>query len=222
MEAREYDYIIIGAGAAGLMLAASMGEDEFFKDKSILLLERQEVRTNDRTWSFWEKGKGEYDDILIKEWSKIGFKDADNTLVRDITPYKYKTLRGLDFYRYQDDKIKAFSHITRECCEVKEIIESGSEVQVRTEKEVYRAQYVFSSAMMQNPNMKVLILNGYYDIATVFYGVEYTIDHLGLPPNIKDNIIMKYYEAGHMMYTHQPSLVKFKQDVAEFIVNTSK
>ena len=76
--------------------------------------------------------------------------------------------------------------------------------------------------MMQNPNMKVLILNGYYDIATVFYGVEYTIDHLGLPPHIKDNIIMKYYEAGHMMYTHQPSLVKFKQDVAEFIINTSK
>ena len=47
--------------------------------------------------------------------------------------------------------------------------------------------------------MKVLILNGYYDIATVFYGVEYTINHLGLAPEIRDNIIMKYYEAGHMM-----------------------
>ncbi|MEO0877968.1 MAG: hypothetical protein AAFY48_25470, partial [Bacteroidota bacterium] len=64
-----------------------------------------------------------------------------------------------------------------------------------------------------------LLLNGYYDIATVFYGVEYSIDHLGLPPHIKDNIIMKYYEAGHMMYTHQPSLVKFKADVAEFIAD---
>ena len=77
-------------------------------------------------------------------------------------------------------------------------------------------------AMTRDPNMKVLILNGYYDIATVFYGVEHSINHLGLPPKIKDNIIMKYYEAGHMMYTHQPSLEQFKKDVADFILETSK
>ena len=76
-------------------------------------------------------------------------------------------------------------------------------------------------AMTYDPNVKVLILNGYYDIATVFYGVEHTIDHLGLTPEIKDNIIMKYYEAGHMMYTHQPSLEKFKTDVAKFIEETA-
>jgi len=77
-------------------------------------------------------------------------------------------------------------------------------------------------AMSRNPHVKVLILNGYYDIATPFYGVEYTINHLGLRKEIKDNIIMKYFEAGHMMYTHQPSLEKFKKDVAEFIQATSK
>ncbi len=71
--------------------------------------------------------------------------------------------------------------------------------------------------MRENPNMKVLILNGIYDLATVFYGVEYTIDHLGLTPEIKDNIIMKYYEAGHMMYTHGPSMEQFKSDVAAFV-----
>lgn len=79
-----------------------------------------------------------------------------------------------------------------------------------------------AETMSQNPNMKVMILNGYYDLATVFYGVEYTIDHLGLEPEIKDNIIMKYYEAGHMMYVHPPSMDKFKNDVAEFIQSTSE
>jgi len=74
-----------------------------------------------------------------------------------------------------------------------------------------------ADAMNKDPNVKVLILNGYFDIATVFYGVEYTIDHLGLKKEIKDNIIMKYYEAGHMMYIHQPSIEKFKKDVGEFI-----
>jgi carboxypeptidase C (cathepsin A) len=75
-------------------------------------------------------------------------------------------------------------------------------------------------ALSRDPNMKVLILNGYYDAATVFYGVEHSINHLGLTSDIKENIIMKYYEAGHMMYTHKPSLAKFKSDVSEFISNT--
>lgn len=79
-----------------------------------------------------------------------------------------------------------------------------------------------AQAMSQDPNVKVLILNGIYDIATVFYGVEHSINHLGLTPEIKDNIIMKYYEAGHMMYTHPPSMEQFKKDVAEFIRETSR
>ncbi len=79
-----------------------------------------------------------------------------------------------------------------------------------------------ANAMTKDPNLKVLILNGYFDIATVFYGVEHTIDHLGLPKEIKNNIIMKYFEAGHMMYVHQPSMEKFRKDVSEFIKQTSK
>ena len=79
-----------------------------------------------------------------------------------------------------------------------------------------------AEAMSKDPHLKVMILNGYLDMATVFYGVEHTINHLGLTKKIKDNIIMKYYEAGHMMYIHQPSLEKFKKDVAGFISETSK
>lgn len=72
-------------------------------------------------------------------------------------------------------------------------------------------------ALSRDPNMKVLILNGIYDIATVFYGVEHSIDHLGLTPEARANIIMKYYEAGHMMYTHEPSIKKFRTDVKAFM-----
>ncbi|MEM9075950.1 MAG: carboxypeptidase [Bacteroidota bacterium] len=78
-----------------------------------------------------------------------------------------------------------------------------------------------TSAMKRNPNLKILILNGYYDLATVFYGVEHSINHMGLDAELKKNIIMKYYEAGHMMYTHIPSMAKFKTDVDEFIDQTS-
>ena len=79
-----------------------------------------------------------------------------------------------------------------------------------------------SMAMSRNPNLKVLILNGLYDLATPFYGVEYSIDHLELEKDIKANIIMKYFEAGHMMYTHRPSLELFKKETSDFILKTSK
>ena len=78
-----------------------------------------------------------------------------------------------------------------------------------------------AETLTQNPNTKVLILNGYFDNGTVFYGVEHTIDHLELNPEVKKNIVMKYYEAGHMMYLHTPSLEKFKKDISEFIVSLS-
>ncbi|EOZ96963.1 Carboxypeptidase-related protein [Indibacter alkaliphilus LW1] len=78
-----------------------------------------------------------------------------------------------------------------------------------------------ADAMNKDPNLKVLMMNGYYDLATVFYGVEHTVDQMNLRPEIRDNIIMTYYEAGHMFYTHMPSLIKFKKDLADFIKDTT-
>ena len=72
-------------------------------------------------------------------------------------------------------------------------------------------------AMTKNPQLKVLVMNGYYDLATPFYGAEYTFDHMNLPENIRKNVSMTYYEAGHMMYIHKESLPQFKTDLAQFI-----
>ncbi|MDO8967461.1 S10 family peptidase [Algoriphagus sp.] len=77
-----------------------------------------------------------------------------------------------------------------------------------------------ADAMSKDPNVKVLIMNGYYDLATVFYGVEYSISHLDLPKSAVDRVIMTYYEAGHMMYTHLPSAKLFREDLKKFIEDT--
>jgi len=74
-----------------------------------------------------------------------------------------------------------------------------------------------AEAMTKNPNLKILVLNGYYDLATPFYGTEYTFEHMGLEEKIQANVKMKYYEAGHMMYVHPASAVAYKKDVTEFI-----
>ena len=75
-------------------------------------------------------------------------------------------------------------------------------------------------AMTTNPFLKVIVLNGYYDLATPFFASEYTFNHLGLDPSLQSNLSMEYYEAGHMMYMHMPSLEKMKKDLAGFIGDT--
>lgn len=72
-------------------------------------------------------------------------------------------------------------------------------------------------AMTVNPHLKVFVANGYYDLATPYFATEYTFNHLQLDDDLKDNISMDYYEAGHMMYIHLESLQKLKADLARFI-----
>ncbi|MBC2839388.1 S10 family peptidase [Robiginitalea sp. SC105] len=79
-----------------------------------------------------------------------------------------------------------------------------------------------TTAMKRNPNLKILILNGYFDLATVFYGVEHSISHMNLPKELRDNILMKYYPAGHMMYTQPESMAQFRSEVGAFLDETSE
>ena len=77
-------------------------------------------------------------------------------------------------------------------------------------------------AMGENPNLEVLVLNGYFDLATPYLATEYTVDHLDLEPGQRENIHMKYYDSGHMMYLSEESLKQFKSDVAGFIESTDR
>jgi carboxypeptidase C (cathepsin A) len=76
-------------------------------------------------------------------------------------------------------------------------------------------------AMTKNPFLKVFIANGYYDLATPYFATVYTVNHLGLEPSLQENISMEYYEAGHMMYIHEPSLKKLKADLDRFIESST-
>ena len=72
-------------------------------------------------------------------------------------------------------------------------------------------------AVTSNPHLKVFVANGYFDLATPFLATEYTFNHLGLNETLMKNIQMSYYEAGHMMYIHLPSIERLHQDLAAFI-----
>jgi carboxypeptidase C (cathepsin A) len=72
-------------------------------------------------------------------------------------------------------------------------------------------------AMTVNPHMKVFVANGYFDLGTPYFATEYTFNRLGLDESLRGNISMGYYEAGHMMYIHQPSLEALKRDLVDFL-----
>ena len=73
------------------------------------------------------------------------------------------------------------------------------------------------AAFAKNPYMKVLVAQGYYDLATPFHAAYYSLSHMGLDASLRDNVVIEEYEAGHMMYLHVASLAKLKADAARFI-----
>jgi carboxypeptidase C (cathepsin A) len=73
------------------------------------------------------------------------------------------------------------------------------------------------AAMTEQTYLKVLVVCGYYDLATPFNGIEQTVSHMSLEPPIRKNISFAYYEAGHMMYIDKKAREKLHKDVDEFI-----
>lgn len=92
--------------------------------------------------------------------------------------------------------------------------------------EDFKGTYVDTSenlrdVVSRSPKMKVFVASGYFDLATPYYATEYTFSHLGLVPERKENIRIEYYEAGHMMYVHKPSLQKLAKDLRHFVDDTT-
>ncbi|HEY6629181.1 MAG TPA: peptidase S10 [Acidimicrobiia bacterium] len=91
--------------------------------------------------------------------------------------------------------------------------------------EDFKGHYVNTSdqlreVMVRSPKTLVFVANGYYDLATPHFATEYTFSHMGLDESVRKNVRMEYYDAGHMMYVHKPSLERLAADLREFVNDT--
>lgn len=97
---KKIDYIFTGGGCAALSLLVRMIQSGKFTDKKILLIDKEPKNKNDRTWCFWEKGSGFFEDIVYRKWPVVNFFSETFSGVLEIAPYQYKMIRGIDFYNY--------------------------------------------------------------------------------------------------------------------------
>ncbi|HEX6986432.1 MAG TPA: hypothetical protein VF170_13700, partial [Planctomycetaceae bacterium] len=85
----------------------------------------------------------------------------------------------------------------------------------RFTNEYVQSSIPLADALVRNPHLKVFVANGYYDLATPFAAAEHTFARLR-PSARRENVTMGYYEGGHMMYVHEPSLARLREDLLRF------
>ena len=141
---KQYDYIIIGNGVAGLQLAVALSQDNHFNDKQIALIDKSHKTENDKTISFWEKGAGKWDSIVIKSWSEAFVFSNKKELHLKLHPYTYKTIHVLDFYKKAKQELSKktnFHFIIDSVISV----EKSKQPKITTVNNSYQAKHIFDS-----------------------------------------------------------------------------
>ena len=109
---KHYNYIFAGSGLSALMTVYKIVQSGKFSDKSILLLDENSKKSNDRTWCFWSEKNENWEPIINKKWNSALFANQDFKIDINLNPYKYNQIRGLDFYNFVFDVISKQENIT--------------------------------------------------------------------------------------------------------------
>lgn len=141
----EWDIILAGSGMSGLTLALECARRPWFRDKKILLIDRDKKTKNDRTWCFWATEDEPLPDVIFKSWEKCRFFGEKIESVMDIRPYRYHMIRGLDFYEQALKELAKSPNVSLLTANI-EGIEASSGV-VRTDKGDFSGEWVFNSAL---------------------------------------------------------------------------
>ena len=149
-----YDYIITGAGCAGLSLAIHIIQSQKLGDKKILLVDNAIKNKNDRTWCFWEKENGLFQSIVHKQWDHLWFHSNDFSRQLSVLPFQYKLIRGIDFYEHCLTQIKAQNNFTIIQGQVDDIKSDNQVTSVTIDGNPFYCQYIFNSILFQKPQLK--------------------------------------------------------------------
>lgn len=148
-----YDYIIAGSGCAGLSLLYCILKEPKLQNASILLIDKDSKKNNDRTWCFWEKEAGVFEEIVHAKWNTLEFLSTNYEEKLDLGAYTYKMIQGIDFYNFVLNYAKKFSNVNFLQETVVEIKSSKNNASVITDKNTYTGKTVFNSTPIFNPDI---------------------------------------------------------------------
>lgn len=140
----KYDYIICGAGCAGLTLAYLLNQSEL-KSKKTLVLDVKKKNRNDRTFCFWEKGKNIFEEIVYHRWNNLSVKSNSYDNLYQLDDYQYKMIRGIDLYNHVIENISENPNIHFKNEKITKVFCKNSHVEVQTNINEYAAEYCFNS-----------------------------------------------------------------------------
>ena len=157
-----YDYIITGAGLAGLSLLMRMMQHPFFDTAQILVIDAAQKNTNDRTWCFWEKESDIFEPIVIKKWNHVSFIAPSYTNELNLSPFTYKMIRGIDLYSHVLEKAATKNNISF-CTERVLAVHSDNDgAKVVLEKQTLTASKVFNSILFEPANVLAQKASDYF------------------------------------------------------------
>ena len=147
---QHYHYIFTGSGLSALMTVYELLLSGKFDDKSILLIDENTKKANDRTWCFWDEDNL-FEEIVSKKWNQAIFANEKFNRVLELTPYQYKKINGLDFYELVFKKISKHKNIHFLNQKVVDFTELGNHCIVKTKEETFTCNKIFNS--IYNPEV---------------------------------------------------------------------
>ena len=95
---RDFDYIILGGGCAGLSLAYELEINGKLKEKNLAIVENRKEYKRDKTWSFWRVFDHNFDDCVIKSWNNFSINTSKNSIELKSENYPYQSIDSGKFY----------------------------------------------------------------------------------------------------------------------------
>ena len=102
---KEFDYIIIGGGCAGLSLAYELEINDKLKEKTLAIIETREEYKRDKTWSFWKVFNHNFDDCVIKSWNNFTINSKDSSHELTNKKFPYQSIDSEKFYKKINSKL---------------------------------------------------------------------------------------------------------------------
>ncbi|HEU4536782.1 MAG TPA: lycopene cyclase family protein, partial [Polyangiaceae bacterium] len=139
-----FDIIIVGAGAAGLSLAYHLAQSSL-ADRRILLLEPDRKDRDDRTWSFWSDSPTPFDALALRSWDCLLFVRPEARQTLPLRSFRYRTIRGIDFYRFVLDALSTKPNVRLVRASVERVEDGEGGAWVFADGACYRGRWVFDS-----------------------------------------------------------------------------